>query len=389
MKKNLINAITLSLVCIFAVGILWLTNIVTSPIIKNNESLADNEKLLTVLPDGKDFSKVELSDYILPSSIISVYSESGGGYVIELETSGYSSGLRLMCGVDASGKIVNAICTESAETLGYEKSYGERFVGSSLDTVNGIDTISGATKTTQAYKSAVKDALSGCAVLNGENVDIRTEEEILRDNLNEALPDGNGDFEEILITEQLNNISAVYRAVNGMGFVYVIRDVFVGVDAKGQVVTDTDESIKNDVSSYHKILSESRPQKLDISELGLSSSILEVYKTESGNYVFYLRGAGFGINGNEWYNPSGDYIYISLAVSRDGKIISVLTTDESETDGIGSVCGDKKFYGQFVGKTEDDYKDIDGISGATLTTNGYKSAVGRALEAVRILEGVG
>ena len=43
--------------------------------------------------------------------------------------------------------------------------------------------------------------------------------------------------------------------------------------------------------------------------------------------------------------------------------------------------------GQFAGKTEADYKDIDAISGATMTTNGYTEAIGRAFTAVQIMEG--
>jgi len=61
---------------------------------------------------------------------------------------------------------------------------------------------------------------------------------------------------------------------------------------------------------------------------------------------------------------------------------------QSETEGIGSACADKAFYGQFNGRDESNYKDIDAISGATLTTNGYKTAVGKAIEVVKLMEGV-
>ena len=40
------------------------------------------------------------------------------------------------------------------------------------------------------------------------------------------------------------------------------------------------------------------------------------------------------------------------------------------------------------GKVEADYSDIEGISGATITTNGYKTAVSKVFEAVKMLEGV-
>ena len=76
-----------------------------------------------------------------------------------------------------------------------------------------------------------------------------------------------------------------------------------------------------------------------------------------------------------------------VIVIEDGKILDCLTVSQSESTGIGDACADEKFYGQFVGKTESDYKNIDAISGATLTTNGYKQAIERAFAAVTILEG--
>jgi Na+-translocating ferredoxin:NAD+ oxidoreductase RnfG subunit len=120
---------------------------------------------------------------------------------------------------------------------------------------------------------------------------------------------------------------------------------------------------------------------------GLPSALLSAEITASGNYVLELRASGFGINGDEWYNPSGEYIYIRVSMTADGRIIDCLTVSQAETNGIGSVCGDESFYGQFDGKTEETYKEIDAISGATLTTNGYKTAILRAFEAVKILEG--
>ena len=84
----------------------------------------------------------------------------------------------------------------------------------------------------------------------------------------------------------------------------------------------------------------------------------------------------------------GEYIYIKVALTDSGKIISCETTAQKETDGIGSACADEKFYSQFNGKDETNYGEIDAISGATITTNGYKTGVSKVFEAVKILEGV-
>lgn len=73
-------------------------------------------------------------------------------------------------------------------------------------------------------------------------------------------------------------------------------------------------------------------------------------------------------------------------MTAQGRIIDCLTVFQKETDGIGSACENESFYGQFDGKTEDTYNDIDAISGATLTTNGYKQAILRAFTSVKIFE---
>ena len=71
----------------------------------------------------------------------------------------------------------------------------------------------------------------------------------------------------------------------------------------------------------------------------------------------------------------------------DGKIIDTYTISQEESKGIGDACADEKFYGQFDGKTEENYTEIDAIGGATITTDGYKKAILRAFEALKILEG--
>ena len=119
---------------------------------------------------------------------------------------------------------------------------------------------------------------------------------------------------------------------------------------------------------------------------GLSSALLSAKKTASGNYVLEMRASGYGINGSS-YIASGEYIKIRVSMTADGKIIDCLTVFQAESKGYGAACEDEKFYGQFDGKTKENYTDIDGIAGATLTTNGYKTAILRAFESVAILEG--
>ena len=64
-----------------------------------------------------------------------------------------------------------------------------------------------------------------------------------------------------------------------------------------------------------------------------------------------------------------------------------MTVSQAETENVGDACAKESFYGQFAGKTEENYTETDAISGATLTTNGYRKAIQRAFDAVKILKG--
>ena len=164
-------------------------NFITAPIISEKEAAAANEALLVVMPDGDGFETVDIASYELPATVTEVFSAKNGGYVFKLRTTGYGSDMVLMCGVDAKGTVTGATCLSSNETLGYELTYGDTLKGATAENVDGVEVISGATKTTAGYKNAVKDALNAAVILGGGSVDLRSEEEILNDNLSAALPD--------------------------------------------------------------------------------------------------------------------------------------------------------------------------------------------------------
>ena len=372
---------TLVLVCISAaVSVMMaLTNALTAPIIEQNQSAAAFESLKEVMPDGEGFATVDISTYTLPSTVVEAYSEQGGGFVVRLSTTGYGSGFVIMVGVNADGTVSGAKCLSSTETLGYEKTFGESFTGKNAEGVDAVDTISGATKTTAAYKNAVKDALNAAIILGGGSVDIRTEEEILADNLAAALPAGEETFEKLFVVENITGIDAVYVASNGAGSVYVIGEEFIAVPAGETPANET-------VAAAHAALAASTLTALDISTFeGLPTAVLSASVTATGNYVMELRAAGYGIQG-EWH-ASGEYIKLKVAISADGVILDCVTLYQKESEGIGDVCASPDFYGQFVGKTNETYGEVDTVSGATLTTGGYRNAIMRAFEALNVLKG--
>ena len=376
-------------ICVVVTLMLAITNFVTAPIIEKNQSAAANAALLEVMPEGTGFEVMDLSTYTLPETVTEVHQETSGlGYVVKLVTSGYGSDMVIMCGVKADGVITGAVCISSNETLGKEKVYGENFAGKDAAGVEAVDTIGGATKTTEAYKNAVKDTLNTAIILGGGSVDIRSEEQILADNLSAALPAGEGSFTKVFLAEVLDGVDAAYAADNGAGYVFAAGEQYVGVDASGAVVTQgvanaaafADAAAKIKATTYETI---------DLTPYEeLSKYVLSAQVTATGNYVVETKGAGYGIKGGDEYHPaSNEYIVVRVSMTADNKIIDCLTVSQAETEGIGDACAKESFYSQFVGKTEADYTQVDAIGGATLTTNGYMQAIERAFEAVATLNG--
>lgn len=389
MKTKIKNLFVFVCICSVITVLLAATNYITAPIIAENQNAAANAALLEVMPDGKGFEMVDLTDISLPATVTEVHKENSGlGYVVKLTTAGYGTDFVIMCGVNSDGIVTGAVCLSSNETLSKEKTYGEGFKDKDAAGVDAVDIISGATKTTEAYKNAVKDALNAAIILGGGSVDIRTEEEILADNLDAALPAGEKAFEKLFMVELIEGVDAVYEATNKAGYVFVAGEQFVGVNADGTVVTEgiSDTAVYTDAVA---ILKSSSLEDIDISSYeDLSKTVVSAKKTASGNFVLETKGAGYGIKGGDEYHPaSGEYIIVRVAITPDFRIIDCITVSEAETDGLGDACADESFYGQFVGKTEENYKEIDAISGATLTTNGYTQAIERAFNAINTMNG--
>lgn len=156
-KDNIKSFVVLVIICIVVAGLMSLVNLVTSPVIDSIEEEKVQKSLMVVMPNGENF--VKLDDFDYSGSVSEIYKEKNGGYVFKIVTSGYSSGLTVMCGIDSNGNVTGAECIASGETLEAEKTYGDKFKNVNFDNIDDIDTVSGATLTTKAYKNAIKTAL--------------------------------------------------------------------------------------------------------------------------------------------------------------------------------------------------------------------------------------
>lgn len=409
MKSQIKSVVVLVCICLVVTVLMAVTNQFTSPIIKENQAAAENAALLEVMPEGGSFEKVNISAFTLPQTVSEVYCAKNGGYVVKLTTTGYSTGMIILCGINADGTVSGVVCLESTETLGHEKTFGANFIGKNAEGVEAVDIISGATKTTGAYKSAIKDALNTAIILGGGSVDIRTEEEIFLDNLSAALPSAEGKFKQHFFVEVVEGVDAIYEAENKTGYVCIIGDKFIGADATGKAVSECDAATATVIATAIGTISKTTMTDIDLT-VDTYKNLSNDYKlnwakvTDADVYVLEMRGIGYGVeySDDQWHPSSGEPIIIHVSMTKDGKIIDCLTVSQAETNGLGSACADESFYGQFDGKTENDYikydssipnakkeftKDIDAISGATYTNAGYKMAIMNAFECVKILKG--
>lgn len=392
MKKSVKSVFVLVCICAVVSVLLALTNSITEPIIQENERQLASAALLEVLPDGISFTQADISAYTLPATVTEVYLAESGGHVVKLSTTGYNTGMVLMCGISADGTVAGTKLIASAETPSIGGTAAEAFaaqvLGQDITGIDSLDTVSGATKTTAAYRGAVKDALNTVIILGGGSVDLRTEEEILADALAAALPQADGAFTKHFFAEVTEGVDAVYTADNGTGAVCVLGEQFIAADAAGTVLTECTEADAQTVQTALAAIAATTAEELDLTAYAdLPSQLVSAKVTNAGNYIIEIKAAGYGITGGNEYHPaSGEYIRVLVSITAEGRIIDCLTLSEEETDGIGSACGEEAFYGQFDGKTEETYNDIDAISGATLTTDGYKKAILRAFTAVKIFE---
>lgn len=160
MKNTSVKSIVvLTAICIVVVALLAAVNHVTRPVIEKNALLAEQASLREVLPDAEEFKSLELEG--APETVTGLYEEiNGKGFAVTLSTvSSYSQNpMTFTLGITADGKIAGVEMTNYSETKDFG-SYPETFVGKDAG-LEGVDVTAGVTYSSEAFKSAVKDAFA-------------------------------------------------------------------------------------------------------------------------------------------------------------------------------------------------------------------------------------
>lgn len=106
-------------------------------------------------------------------------------------------------------------------------------------------------------------------------------------------------------------------------------------------------------------------------------NIVEAYKAGNGaGYVITGKAKGYG----------GD-LQVMAGIDKDGKIAGVKLMDNNETQGIGSKTGEDAYTSQYKGK-DSTLEGVTAVSGATISSKGFQSAVTSIFQAYGSLAGV-
>ena len=403
MKSKIMPSLVLGSICLVAALLLSVVNMFTAPLIEANQAAAASGAFAEVLPGAAGQQDLTIDDSY-PAVVKAGYKFTNG-YVFQMEVSGWSSGLIIMCGIGNDGKITGMKHIQTNDTYGLENQLNNAYTDKDINTAELIIATGATPKslTSKGYFEAVTAALQSFAIANGEAVDTRTPEEILQDNCNEALGTSKLEFTKWFATEILEGIDVVYTSTEGN--VYVIGEEFIGVK-NGAAVTTT-ASAENQTKALTADTLIKASNTTDVTSLlgGAVANVTKVEKTDSGNYIINVLGEGYKYESNlEFVGVEEGQIEIKVAISADGKIIDVKTMKHQETNGYGSACDSEEYYEQFRGANDSDIvvtvpfpdfhddqipaegcTDIGAIANSTFTSTGYQVAIKDAFEAFNLL----
>lgn len=157
--KDIIKPIAvLGAICLVVTALLAYINSVTQPIIVAAEQKAAEEARLEVMPGATGFEPLELD---LPEGVTDVFLADNGGYVVMTSAKGYGGDIKLICGI-LDGELTKVKTLSHSETSGIGSKvvdnaggYSDNYVGKSAGDYETVDSITGATISSTAYKKAL------------------------------------------------------------------------------------------------------------------------------------------------------------------------------------------------------------------------------------------
>lgn len=394
MDKNssMYKTVLLGVVSACAGLLLSAVNALTAPVIAENSLKQVQATLETFFPNGSfedvtDKYKTDDTDLI-----DGVYEADGEGYVFTLHNTGYSSdGFKFAIAFDNDGNIVGYEGLENSETAGkgdraFKDEYKDQVVG--LTSTDSMPLISGATITTKAVGAAVTQAEevynkivgidfdADAAASAAENASPKSDATCTDNGDGTYACKATGAMGENTATVEIKDGKVVKVSdLEGADKDDYMDDwfddlsMFDGVSSADEVdtlsgATGTSNAVKGMVQAALDMAngntSATTDEKSDDSD--------DATCTDNGDGTYACKAKGF----------AGE-LTATIGVE-DGKITSV---KDLKGDDDGDGVGDDWFKDSSSLEGVSSADDIDGLSGATFTTNGVKNMISAALKAAK------
>ena len=165
LREIMISAMVLMLIAGLVTAALAGTNALTKDTIRERTEQIENAARLEVI-NATDFEKHELA--VDGETVVYYTALQNGenvGYVFTATVVGKSSGLVVMTGISADGKITGVKITDDNETAGYvdkvvKAGFLDKFKGHAAQELTDVDAVSQATKTSNGVRKAVGQAIA-------------------------------------------------------------------------------------------------------------------------------------------------------------------------------------------------------------------------------------
>ena len=387
-KEFAMPPLVLTVIAAVVTGALVATESVTTPIIEQQAAAAADAARAVVLPSADSFTQVTVDE--MPEGGIDIYEANNGtGYVVTAQAKGYGGMLKVMVGIDSNGLISGTEVLENNETQGLgskvsEHAFMDQYIGKD-STLEGIETISGTTISSNAFSKAVQNAYQVYGVAAGVEV-AGTQRDPITDEVKAELFPNVTSFQKYAVEGE------AYKA-GDEGYIVVTSNAgfagdvttAIGFDLNGAItgVVFTETSETQDYGEQYTRASwkDAQVGKTSADELDLISGATVTYDalklnfTEAFEMLPTLADASLEYEGTaEGYNGT---MTVAVGIDSTGAITSVRLVDS--TDDFASKVSDEAFTSQFVGKTSTD--GISTISGATVSSTAFIEAVNNALAA--------
>lgn len=387
-KEFAMPPLVLTVIAAVVTGALVATESVTTPIIEQQAAAAADAARAVVLPSADSFTQVTVDE--MPEGGVDIYEANNGtGYVVTAQAKGYGGMLKVMVGIDSNGLISGTEVLENNETQGLgskvsEHAFMDQYIGKD-STLEGIETISGTTISSNAFSKAVQNAYQVYGVAAGVEV-AGTQRDPITDEVKAELFPNVTSFQKYAVEGE------AYKA-GDEGYIVVTSNAgfagdvttAIGFDLNGVItgVVFTETSETQDYGEQYTRASwkDAQVGKTSADELDLISGSTVTYDalklnfTEAFEMLPTLADASLEYEGTaEGYNGT---MTVAVGIDSTGAITSVRLVDSA--DDFASKVSDEAFTSQFVGKTSTD--GISTISGATVSSTAFIEAVNNALAA--------